>query len=194
MRKTIAGNSPNVKNHLYRILELAKNKSNYSDNFHQLGCLTNDELETIFTQPPSDTSFIINAFINKEKRFDINSINDRMSNIVTNCILFCPLAKVNLFIEAWRDYQNCRELIVKFLKRHNHDIRTGKYDEKLNEFHSKAQQRIKNLAEISKIYASEKGSQYSYSSRMEYSLKGAVQKEFGPSLYRIVKAIRLLQE
>lgn len=194
MRKQIAGNTPNIKSQLYNLLEMAKDQHSYSDNFHLLGCLRGDELETILTQDSADSSFIINAFINKEKRFDINSIQDRMSNILTNCILFCPLGKVNTFIEAWMDYQNCRDVIIKFLKRHNHDIRHGKYDEKLGSFHQKALKRIKNLAEISKIYASEKGSQYSYSSRMEYSLKGAMQKEFGPSLYRIEKAIRFLQE
>ena len=195
-RKMIAGNSPNVKNNLYRYLEIAKdrNYSNYSSQFHHMGCLTNEEMETILISNPTDTSFIVNTFINREKRFNINSIEDRMSNIVTNCVLFCPLTKVHLFIEAWKEYQVCREVIIKFLKRHNHDIRHGKYDEKLSTFHQKALNRIKNLAEISKIYASEKGSQYSYASRMEYSLKGALKREFGPSLYRIEKAIRFLQE
>lgn len=193
MRKMIAGNSPNVKNNLYRYLEIAKNE-NYSSQFHLLGCLKNEEMETILISNPSDTSFIINTFINREKRFNINSIEDRMSNIVTNCLLFCPLTKVHIFIEAWKEYQVCRDLIIKFLKRHNYDIRHGKYDEKLSTFHQKALNRIKNLAEISKIYASEKGSQYSYASRMEYSLRGALKKEFGPSLYRIEKAIRFLQE
>ena len=196
MRKRIAGNSPNVKNNLYRLLEIAKDRDyeNYSSQFHRLGCLTNEEIETILREDPADTSFIINTFINREKRLNMSSLDDRMSNIVTNCLLFCPLTKVHLFIKAWKEYQVCRDVILKFLKRHNHDIRSGKYDEKLSTFHDKALTRIKNLAEISKIYASEKGSHYSYASRMEYSLKGALRKEFGPSLYRIEKAIRFLQE
>lgn len=194
MRKKIAGNTPNVKSQLYNLMELAKDTKSYTDHFHLLGCLTPEQLEIIFTHSKADSSFIINTFINTEKRFSMESIQDRMANILTNCLLFCPLGKINQFINAWNDYQNCREIIIKFLKRHNHDIRQGKYDEKLSSFHEKALRRIKNLAEISKIYASEKGSQYSYSSRMEYSLKGAMQREFGPSLYRIEKAIRFLQE
>lgn len=194
MRKIIAGNTPNMKNHLYRLMEFAKDASTYSENFQPIGCLDESQIKIIRDNSKTETSFIINTFINKGQNYNPSQITDRMSNIMTNCLLFCPLRKIDIFIDAWYDYNTCRSDIIKFIKKHNADIRHGKYDERLSEFHGKALARIKNLADVSKIYASEKNTKFSYSSRLEYSLKGLISKEFGPSLYRIEKAIHSLRE
>ena len=194
MRKVIAGNTPNMKNHLYRLMEMSKDESSYSETFPYIGCLEESQLQIIIDNSKTETSFIINTYMNKNQKFNPKSHQSRMSNILTNCILFCPLRKIDTFINAWIDYNKCKELIVKFIKRHNSDIRHGKYDERLVEYHSKALSRIRNLADVSKIYASEKDSRHSYSSRMGYSLRGLIDKEFGPSLYRIEKAIIFLRE
>ena len=194
MRKLIAGNTPNMKNHLYRLLEMSKDETSYSERFPHLGCLDESQLQIILDNSKSETSFIINTYMNRNKNFNLKNQQSRMSNILTNCILFCPLRKIDIFINAWRDYSQCKTLIMKFIKKHNADIRHGKYDERLSDYHSKALTRIKNLADVSKIYASEKDPRHSYSSRMDYSLRGLVDKEFGPSLYRIEKAILSLRE
>ena len=194
MRKRVAGNTPNMKNHLYRLLEFAKDESTYSENFPILGCLDDSQLKIIQENSKTETSFIVNTYLNSNRNYNPKNIVHRMSNILSNCVLFCPLGKIDTFIDGWRDYRDSKNLIIKFIKKHSGDIRHGKYDERLSEFHKRALERIKNLADVSKIYASEKNSQYSYSSRMEYSLKGLINNEFGPSLYRIEKAILSLRE
>ena len=94
MRKMIAGNTPNMKNHLYRLLEMAKDLENYSDNFPTLGCLDDSQLAIIKDNSKIETSFIINTFINKGRNFNPKNLRNRMQNIVTNCILYCPLRKI----------------------------------------------------------------------------------------------------
>ena len=173
---------------------MSKDETSYSERFPRLGCLDESQLQIILDNSKTETSFIINTYMNKDKNFNPKTQQSRMSNILTNCILFCPLRKIDIFINAWRDYNQSKSLIIKFIKKHNSDIRHGKYDERLSEYHSKALNRIRNLADVSKIYASERDSRHSYSSRMEYSLKGLIDKEFGPSLYRIEKAIFSLRE
>ena len=62
------------------------------------------------------------------------------------------------------------------------------------EFHNKALTRIKNIAQVSKEYATTEKNKYPYVSKLEYSIKGMVRNEFGPSLYRIEKAIKFIKE
>ena len=106
------------------------------------------------------------------------------------------MSKVNQFIDSWVDYKVSRDLIRKFIRNHNAHIRNGNYDEKLTQFHKRALVRIKDMAKHSKIYASGHSGEEtkgSYSSRMDYSLNGLINNEFGTSLYRIEKAIRFVQ-
>ena len=65
MRKTIAGNTPNMKNHLYRMMEFAKDASTYSENFQPIGCLDDSQLKIIRDNSKTETSFIINTLISQ---------------------------------------------------------------------------------------------------------------------------------
>ena len=65
---------------------------------------------------------------------------------------------------------------------------------RLKDFHQKALLRLKDLAKVSKIYANNKNNGFDYESRMVKSLRGLVWNEYGPSLYRINKAVNYIQE
>lgn len=193
LRSFIAGRTPNVKNQLYILLENAKNDMEYDDKFPIFGCLNESNLETIKSNQKIHTTFIVSKFLENSKNFNKDLVDDRYSNILTVCILSCPLTKVNLFIDGWNDYIKCRDKILNFIRAHNNDIRMDKYDDRLIEFHQKALLRIKDLAKVSKIYASDKSRGHTYHSRMVYSLKGLLKNEFNTSLYRIEKAVSFIQ-
>lgn len=193
-RSFIAGSTPNIKNRLYNLLEKAKNIEDYEDNFPIVGTLTDSQLSLVKENDKRITTFGINAFIKDKKVYNPNSLEDRMNNILVLCLLTCPLTKVNLFIDAWFDYRKSREKIINFIRNHNSDIRNNKYDEKLSQFHKKALERMKDIAKVSKNYANDNSNGFTYNSRMIYSLKGLLKNEFGPSLYRIEKAISFIQE
>ena len=194
MRSLIAGTTPNVKSRLYNLLEKAKNKETYEDQFPVIGCLDDSKLEIIKQNDKRITTFVINTFIEKEKNYSKDSLENRMNNILVICLLCCPLPKIDLFIDAWMDYKYCRDKILKFIVAHSSNIRNEKYDDKLNFSHQKALLRLKDLAKTSKNYANNKRKGNTYNERMVYSLKGLLQNEFGSSLYRIEKAITFIQE
>ena len=190
IRSLVAGKTPNVKSRLYNLLEEVKNKDSYDETFPSIGVLEDSKLELIKMNSKNITTFNVNKFISDKKD---DSVECKMNNIVVVCILCCPLSKVDLFIDAWFDYKSSREKICNFIKKHNSSIRTGGYDDKLNKFHLKALNRLKDLAKVSKNYASDNSKGYTYNARMAYSLKGLLRNEFGPSLYRIEKAISSIQ-
>ena len=194
IRSYIAGKTPNKKHRLYNLLEESKKIDIYFDTFPVVGCLNDSELELIKENKKTITTFQVHSFLNKGIKFEKSSYECRMKNIVTLCILCCPLTKIDTYINSWFDYNSSRDKIIQFIKKHNSAIRNGGYDEKLLEFHSKASERIKALATVSKNYANDNRNGYNYNSRMLYSLKGLLRNEFGPSLYRIEKAISYIQE
>jgi len=105
----------------------------------------------------------------------------------------CPLTKIDQFIDAWFDYSVCRETVLKFVKEKNAKIRSGFYDNKLLDCHKKALERIKDMALVSKTYASQEKNGHTYASKLDYSIRGLVRNEFGSSLYRIERAITYLR-
>lgn len=194
LRTLIAGSTPNVKSRLFTLLDSARKKEDYESTFPIIGCLDSSKLKLIHANEKIMTTFGVNLFIGKEKLFNINSLEDRMNNILVLCILCCPLTKINTFIDSWFEYNECKDKIIKFIKSHSQDLRNDKYDERLKDFHQKALLRLKDLAKVSKIYANNKNNGLDYESRMIKSLKGLVCNEYGPSLYRINKAVNYIQE
>ena len=190
-RDYIAGNTPNVKNRFFRLLDISRSDE-YTERIQNTAILTDEQLGYIYQEPKTNTTRNIIYFAEKNKNSNPETVNDRMRSILTFCILTCPLSKVNQFIDSWKDYTECKEKIIKFVKKNNSGISKGNFDETLSERHSSALTRLKDMAKVSKIYASDTRNQHSYHSKMEYSLRGLVSKEFGPSLYRIEKAMRTL--
>ena len=50
------------------------------------------------------------------------------------------------------------------------------------------------MAKVSKEFATLEKNGHTYNSKMEFSIRGLVNNEFGPSLYRIEKAIQYLKD
>lgn len=194
LRSFIAGSVPNVKNRLYTILELSKDLEKYHEQFPIVGSLEKECIEALKQTSKTDTTKNLETFLETFDNYVDERITDRMNNIFLVCILSCPLSKVDLFIDGWFSYLSCKETIVKFIKEKNGKIRSGFYDNRLMEFHNKALERIKNIAQVSKEYATTEKNKYPYVSRLEYSIKGMVRNEFGPSLYRIEKAIKFIKD
>ena len=193
LRTLIAGSTPNVKNRLYNILELAKDPEKY-DQFPVLGTLENECLGAIKQESKKDTTKMVETFLETFDNYIERDISSMMNNILLVSILSCPLTKINKLIDAWFDYCSCKDTILKFIKEKNSKIRSGFYDNRLLECHNKALERIKNMALVSKNYASQEKNGHTYASKLEYSIKGLVRNEFGPSLYRIERAIKFLKE
>ena len=190
-RDYIAGNTPNVKNRFFRLMDVSRSPE-YTEKIACQIVLTDEQIGYIYQEPKTNATRNIVYFAEKNGFKEPESVPDKMRAILTFCLLCCPLAKVNQFIDAWRDYTSCKESVVKFLKKNNSKISSGNFDEALNERHSNALGRLKDMAKVSKSYASETKNQYSYHSKLEYSIRGLVSKEFGPSLYRIEKAMKTL--
>lgn len=193
LRSVIAGRTPNVKNQLYRLMEIAKDFEKFKETFPVIGKLDESQIEILKTSDKSETTFIIDTFLGSNKNFNLKSIDDRMKNILSIILLTTPLTKIDKTIVAWRDYLECKNLIVKFVKSNNSKIRDGNYDEKLESFHGKALSRFKDLATVSKNYASDTNNGHSYASKLDFSIRGLVRNEFGCSLYRLEKAINFLK-
>ena len=192
-RILIAGSTPNIKNRLYNILEWAKDPEKY-DKLPVLGTLENECLETIKQESKNDTTKMVETFLETFNNYIERDVLSMMNNIVLVSILSCPLTKVDKFIDAWFDYCSCKDTILKFIKEKNGKIRSGFYDNRLLECHDKALERIKNMALVSKNYASQEKNGHTYAAKLEYSIKGLVRNEFGPSLYRIERAIKFLKD
>lgn len=190
-RDYITGSTPNVKNRLFRLMDTSRS-TEYAEKIACQIILTDEQIGYIYQEPKTNTTRNIVYFAEKNGFKKPESIPDKMRTILTFCLLCCPLCKINQFIDAWRDYNSCKESAVKFLKKNNSKISSGNFDETLNERHSNALGRLKDMAKVSKSYASETKNQYSYHSKLEYSIRGLVSKEFGPSLYRIDKAMKTL--
>ena len=193
LRNKIAGSTPNVKNRLYTILEEAKNIDEYKDSYPLIGSLENESYYTIKLEPKQNTTKNIEILIENNNKYVEKNVSDRMNNIVLVCILSCPLTKIDLYIQGWFDYNNSKNVITKFVKEKNVNLRNGKYDEVLTQFHKRALQRLKDMAKVSKEYATMEKNGHTYVSKMEFSIRGLVGNEFGPSLYRIEKAIQYLK-
>lgn len=193
IRSFICGNVPNVKNRLYTILEISKELDKYKDLFPVLGSLDKEVIEAIRQTEKSETTKNIETFLESVNSYDEKVIAHRMCNIFLVSILSCPLNKIDLYIDAWFSYLTVKDNIVKFIKEKNAKIRSGNYDDILKQFHNKALERIKNIAKVSKEYATTEKNGHTYISKLEYSIKGLVRNEFGPSLYRIEKAIKYLK-
>jgi len=204
LRNQVCEGTPSVTCKLFQLLEDAYcrrgDDSSYSDKWPSFGTLCDDQLMALLKMLPEkehEIGFSINAFIRMNyegKVMTIETTEEKMRNILTVCLLSCPLSKVKSFIHAWFNYNQVRGKVSKWIKARNAKIREGHYDESLRKFHSKALGRIKDWAKHSKIYASDNSKGRTYASRMSYSLKGLADKEFGPSLYRMQRAIDSLQE
>lgn len=196
IRKMICGDSPNLKYVLYCLMDMAKKKDEYKNSYNPLGCLTKQQLlEIRQIEDKTETTAMILHYLsqNKEIPYNSSSIVDMRGNILTHCILFCPLHKIDQYIDSYMDYLSCRFYIQKFIQRHSSHIRKGNYDEKLSEHHNRALLRLKDMTERAKTYASEKDPKFSYSQKMEYKIKFFLQNEMSWSLYKIEKAVKFLQ-
>lgn len=195
LRSFVVGNVPNVKNRLYAILEMAKDKEKYDDNFPIVGSLEKECIEALRIQKPiHEISKNMEMFLERYDNYVDSRITDRMNNIFLTCILCCPLTKIPDYIDSWYSYLTIKDNITKFIKEKNAKIREGLFDEKLSVFHQKALNRIKDIANVSKEYATTEKNGYPYIAKLEYSIKGLVRNEFGPSLYRIEKALNFLKQ
>ena len=194
LRNMIAGSTPNVKNRLYSLLEKAKDIESYKDEFPTVGSISNEGYKAIQIKSKQDTTKNIEIFIENYETYQEKNITDRMNNIVLVCILSCPLTKVDDFIQAWFDYNKSKSVIVKFVREKNSNLRNGKYDEILSSYHERALKRLKDMAKVSKEFATLEKNGHTYNSKMEFSIRGLVNNEFGPSLYRIEKAIQYLKD
>ncbi len=194
LRSFISGTTPNVKNRLYTILEMSKDLEKYHENFPVVGSLEKECIEAIRISPKKDTFKNIETFLETFDNYVDSRVTDRMNNIFLVCILSCPLTKIDKYIESWFSYITVKNNITKFIKEKNAKIRSGNYDKHLNIFHVKALERIKNIAQVSKEYANTEKNGRTYISKLEYSIRGMVRNEFGPSLYRIEKALTYLKE
>jgi len=196
IRKMICGDSPNLKYVLYCLMDMAKKKDEYQNSYSPLGCLTKPQLLEIrqLEDKIEITAMVLDYLSqNTETPYNSSSIIDRRGNILTHCILFCPLHKIDQYIDSYIDYTSCRFFIQKFIQRHSSQIRKGNYDEKLFESHPKALARLKDMIERAKVYASEVETRFSYSQKMEYKIKFFLQNEMSWSLYKIEKAVKFLQ-
>jgi len=195
LRSFVAGSVPNVKNRLYTILEMSKDKEKYDENFPVLGSLEKECIEALRIQKPvHEIIKNMETFLERYDNYVDTRITDRMNNIFLVCVLCCPLSKIPLYIESWFSYLTVKVNITKFIKEKNAKIREGNYDERLSVFHQKALNRIKDIAKVSKEYATTEKNGHSYIAKLEYSVKGLVRNEFGPSLYRIEKALNFLKQ
>jgi hypothetical protein len=194
IRNFIAGTTPNIKNRLYTILELSKDLERYTELFPKAGCLEKECIEAIRQTPCYETTKNVETFLDRFDNYSETRITDRMNNIFLVCLMSCPLTKVNLYIDAWFSYLTIKDNVIKFIKEKNAKIRNGNYDECLSQFHNKALNRIKDIAKVSKEYATTEKNGHTYASKLEYSIKGMVRNEFGPSLYRIEKALSYLKQ
>ena len=194
LRDYVAGkNFSNIKNRLYIIMEESKNVKQYKENFPLVGSLEKECIEALRQTDKNDTAASIETFLETFDNYVETDIRHRMCNIFLVCILCCPLTKVDLYIDAWFSYLTVRDTIFKFIKEKNGKIRGCNYDETLSKFHFKALQRIKDMAKISKEYATTEKNGHTYVSKLEYSIRGMVRNEFGPNLYKIDKALQYLK-
>ena len=190
-RNYIAGNTPNVKNRFFRLMDVSRS-ADYNEKIPCQVILTDEQIGYIYQEPKTNTTRSIVYFAEKNGFKSPDNTGDKMKTILIFCLLTCPLAKINQFIDSWKDYSSCKESVIKFVKRNNSKISRGNFDEALSLRHANALGRLKDIAKVSKNYASETKNEYSFHSKMEYSLRGLVSKEFGPSLYRIEKAMKTL--
>jgi hypothetical protein len=194
-RKIICGDNANIKYVLYCLMDIAKNEEKYRDSFKPLGCLTKQqllEIKGLSDKTEATTRVLHYLSQHKDISYDASSINDRR-DIITHCVLFCPLHKIDSYIDSYMDYLSCRFFIQKFMQKHSSQIRKGAYDERLSEHHQKALARLKDMTERAKIYASEKDTRFSYPQKMEYKMRFFLQNEMSWSLYKIEKAVRFIQ-
>ena len=118
IRKMICGDSPNLKYVLYCLMDKAKNEIQYKNTYIQLGCLTKQQLLEIReiedkTEVTERALYYLSQ--NKEIPYKSSCEIDRRANILTHCILFCPLHKIDSYIDSYIDYISCRFFIQKFI-------------------------------------------------------------------------------
>lgn len=195
IRDLVAGNKNNRLNILFLNMDHVNDEDKYNK-YLEIGIF---DISILSDCDPRNVSEVLYNFFMNKKQSGINdyqrdNINHRRLNILANFLLFCPLPQVTNFINYWREYQNCRSIISKFLKDHNGSVVNGKYHERLDQYHQRAHSRMKDLALRAKNYASNKKVKGPYHVKVLEKLDSLLENEYGSSLYRIRKAVLSLRE
>lgn len=201
LREYLAGNTPNVKNRLYVLLDCSKKTfTDYNDVFPYIGIPTDEELK-LFKQMShvAIETYVVNV-IHQRLEFNIlkepKNVEQRSRNILLTFILSTTLHRSQLLIDYWFDYKQIKTDIANvIIKRSNEttNFTNIQADETVITFNKKGIDRLKDLSNTCKNYARDTKNNKPYMYNLKFSLYGLLNNEYGSSLYRIEKSIRQLE-
>jgi len=104
-------------------------------------------------------------------------------------LLLClPQSKAKEAIEAYEEFLETQEKLIKFVTANIQKVFNGKYDEEIK--NPKVMMRLRDICQRSSDYASKSILYESeYREKFSFSLKGLVHNERGSSLYRISREL-----
>ena len=200
LREYLAGNTPNVKNRLYVLLDSSKKKfTDYNTVFPYIGIPTDEELKLFKKMSHvAIETYVVNV-IHQRLEFTIlkdpKNVEQRSRNILLTFILSTTLHRSQLLIDYWFDYKKIKNDIANvIIKKSNEttnftDIQA---EESIISFNKKGIDRLKDLSNTCKNYARTTKNDKPYMYNLKFSLYGLLNNEYGSSLYRIEKSIHQL--
>lgn len=112
----------------------------------------------------------------------------RERNLMLVLLLCLPKSKSKVAIEAYEEFLETQEKLIKFISINNRRIIEGKYDEIVK--NERVLSRLKDIASRAKQYSEKHSDDINKS--FSFSIKGLVHNERGDSLYRIMKDLKTI--
>lgn len=196
----ILGNSPNIKLLVYNLMDDCRPKRDITlDYFNKYDFFFVPHMDFIKYLKNPDYP-VKEEIIKKYRELGTIGYMDAKNFKTTRCrernlmmvLLLClPQSKAKEAIEAYEEFLETQEKLIKFVTANIQKVFNGKYDEEIK--NPKVMMRLKDICQRSRDYAS-KSIMYEseYREKFTFSLKGLVHNERGSSLYRISRELNKL--
>lgn len=188
----ILGNSPNIKLLVYNLMDDCRPKRDITlEYFNKYDFLFVPNMD--FIKYLKNPDYCVKEEIIKKYRElgtigymdakNFKTTRCRERNLMMVLLLCLPQSKAKEAIEAYEEFLQTQEKLIKFIATNIDKVFNGKYDDMIK--NPKVMVRLKDICGRSSEYASKNSGDSDYPTKFIFSLKGLVHNERGSSLYRI---------
>lgn len=188
----ILGNSPNIKLLVYNLMDDCRPKRDITlEYFNKYDFLFVPNMD--FIKYLKNPEYCVKEEIIKKYRVlgtigymdakNFKTTRCRERNLMMVLLLCLPQSKAKEAIEAYEEFLQTQEKLIKFIATNIDKVFNGKYDDMIK--NPKVMVRLKDICGRSSEYASKNSNSLDYKDKFSFSLKGLVHNERGSSLYRI---------
>ena len=197
----ILGNSPNIKLLVYNLMDDCRPKRDITlEYFNKYDFFFVPHMD--FIKYLKNPDYCVKEEIIKKYRElgtigymdakNFKTTRCRERNLMMVLLLCLPQSKAKEAIEAYEEFLQTQEKLIKFIATNIDKVFNGKYDDMIK--NPKVMVRLRDICGRSSEYASKNSNSLDYKDKFSFSLKGLVYNERGSSLYRINRELNNINQ